>query len=206
MVQSIQPSFNSARKPRMTETTKTALLAMAPYKDNDKDTRDWGSYEVLSITNAAREGGEDVCTKTITVNPKRALSLQIHAGRAENWAVQSGTLHAIVNGELHTIKAGENIDLPAQSLHCMINVGDEPVTLIEVQRGICREADNYRVADTAQPPRQMDTVEIECGRAYIGPFGVEKSAEVVEKSVRLYEEIAKSFGVKPAVANFPRPA
>ena len=104
----------------------------------------WGQNKVLS---AEHENGVDIVVKEITVKSGFMLSLQRHRGRAEVWAVKSGTLSVIADGKRIEVKAGEDITLPKGSVHCMNNVHDVPVTVVETQTGICREADNVRLLD-----------------------------------------------------------
>lgn len=119
------------------------------YADGDVIESPWGRNRVLTLT---KEGGEDVCVKEITVNPGYMLSLQRHRGRAELWEVQEGTLGVICNGEYLELSAGQSQAIPKGAVHCMMNPTREPVTVREVQRGICREKDNVRLADVNNRP------------------------------------------------------
>ena len=117
------------------------------YVAGAKDTRAWGSWEALSV-----KVENDVvveCEKRITVNPTPMgiLSLQMHEEREEVWTVEQGTLTVILNGEKIIVEQGQSIFIPRGAIHCMINETDTPVVVHEVQKGICREADNHRLQD-----------------------------------------------------------
>jgi mannose-6-phosphate isomerase-like protein (cupin superfamily) len=137
----------------------------------------WGSNQVIE---ARHEAGEDVCIKKITVKPGFMLSLQRHRGREELWEVTDGVLTVIKDGERHDIHAGNSIFLKKGSVHCMINSSDAPVTIIETQRGICREKDNIRLLDFNNRPTYPLTTENEF-----------KSAKLY---ARIQAEHAKRYG------------
>lgn len=131
---------------------KDALGGAAGYVTGIEIEKDWGLNSVLDAqmgdTAGVLEGAEeDVVIKSITVYPYKMLSLQRHRGRAETWEVESGTLTVILDGQLLTVQAGEKIELPKGSVHCMINAHHEKVVVKETQRGFCREADNVRLID-----------------------------------------------------------
>jgi len=109
----------------------------------------WGDNKVLS---AEHKDGVDTVMKEITVKPGFMLSLQRHRGRTELWEVKSGILTVISDGQRIEVPAGESIALPKGNVHCMNNVHEEPVTVIETQTGFCREADNVRLIDFNNRP------------------------------------------------------
>jgi|GEM_PF-302033 len=122
------------------------------YKPGVELEKDWGLNSVLDAKMAdppkALKGHEaDTVTKSITIFPKKATSLQRHRGREETWEVKSGTLTVIRDGELLTIRSGEKIVIPVGSVHSMMNIHDENVVIRETQRGFCRESDNVRLLD-----------------------------------------------------------
>ncbi len=95
---------------------------------------------------------EGHCSKELVVNSGNMLSLQRHRGRQEYWAVEEGELTVILNEDLYTVRAGKAIFIPLGAVHCMINMSDEPVKVVELQTGICREADNVRLKDFSGRP------------------------------------------------------
>lgn len=98
------------------------------YKRGDKDTRPWGTWEVL-------DGGENFCVKKICVVPGGKLSLQLHRHRGEHWIIVKGTAKVTLGDEILVRKADESVYIPANTKHRIENdtVGD--VEFIEVQTG-----------------------------------------------------------------------
>jgi len=109
--------------------------------------RPWGYYENLLERN-------DHKVKQLVVNPGERLSLQKHQRRAEHWTVVSGEALVTVAEKEILLKLGQSIDVPRGAVHRIMNPGDIPVVLIEVQMGdyfgeddIIRLEDDYdRVA------------------------------------------------------------
>lgn len=105
--------------------------------------RPWGTYETVDLS-------ERFQVKRITVNPRSALSLQMHHHRAEHWVVVRGTAQ-VTRGEDEVIMSeNESIFIPTETKHRLENPGDAPLELIEVQSGsylgeddIVRFEDNY---------------------------------------------------------------
>jgi hypothetical protein len=165
----------------------------------------WGRNKVIGV---ATENGEDVVKKEITVFANNMLSLQSHNGRREEWEVQNGTLSLIMDGDLYdvsddgvfkvtdgkkeqitdpnvAVKNGTHWTMILQpgSAHCMINRSNDDVTVIEVQRGICREADNKRFADQC---RDKDPRAI-----------LPLTSEVLYKSAKIYWAVENEIASKP---------
>jgi mannose-6-phosphate isomerase-like protein (cupin superfamily) len=98
------------------------------YARGQKDTRPWGTWEVVDC-------GEGFCVKQITVNAGGILSLQLHHFRAEHWIIVRGQA-TITLGNLEIVKnAGENVYIPVETKHRIQNNSAEPMTFIEVQVG-----------------------------------------------------------------------
>lgn len=130
----------------------------ADYSSGDVIISPWGNNQVLE---SKKENGVEICIKKIMVKPGYMLSLQRHRGREELWAVEQGVLTVISNGTRHDVPAGQSITLPKGAVHCMINSSDAPVTVIETQRGVCREKDNIRLVDFNNRPTYPLTTENE---------------------------------------------
>ena len=92
----------------------------------------------------------EFCVKDLVINSGNQLSLQRHRGREEYWIVKSGILTVIVDGYQIDLNAGEAIFIPRGSTHCMNNKTYNPVSVEELQLGICREADNVRLLDSTR--------------------------------------------------------
>ncbi len=90
--------------------------------------RPWGFYTCI-------EGGEGYLIKKIQVNPKQKLSIQMHNHRSEHWVVISGRAKVILENEEYMLEAGQSIDIPLQAKHSLQNPYQEPLSIIEVQKG-----------------------------------------------------------------------
>ena len=98
------------------------------YMRGQKDTRPWGTWEVIDC-------GEGFCVTHIMVNSGDILSLQLHHFRAEHWIIVKG-IATITLGEMEiTKKAGESVYIPVETKHRIQNNTDEPMEFIEVQVG-----------------------------------------------------------------------
>jgi mannose-6-phosphate isomerase-like protein (cupin superfamily) len=137
---------------------KEALSGKNKYHDGVRINSPWGENIVLKTKT---EGDVETIIKEITVNPGHMLSLQRHRGREETWLVKDKKLTALSDGERIEICANQEITLPKGNIHCLINDHEQPVTLIETQKGFCREADNIRYLDTHNRPTVPIMSEIE---------------------------------------------
>ncbi|MCB1721392.1 MAG: phosphomannose isomerase type II C-terminal cupin domain [Rhodospirillales bacterium] len=115
------------------------------YKIGDSDTRPWGSYVVTGV--GPLKDGSEYCEKTITLMPGKILSLQSHELRTELWRVEEGTLTVVLNRQRLTLNAGDTLNIPLRSVHCMANLTGYPCKVYEKQTGICREEDIIRYVD-----------------------------------------------------------
>ncbi len=103
--------------------------------------RPWGYYTVLTE-------GDGFLTKCIQVNPGGKLSLQLHHHRSEHWVVLEGNALVIHNDEEHYMSPGDSIDIGIEETHSLQNPYDEPIKILEVQRGeILDENDIVRLKD-----------------------------------------------------------
>ncbi len=128
------------------DATARKIAATAPaYKIGESDVRPWGGYTVTNT--GTNENGEEFCEKRITVNPRRILSLQSHVHRREYWRVERGVLDVVLDGQHYSLVAGNDIQVPLGSIHCMANTGIVPCVVYERQEGLCREDDIIRYAD-----------------------------------------------------------
>ena len=90
--------------------------------------RPWGSYESLIE-------GDGFQVKSIIVNPGQKLSLQKHHKRAEHWIMVRGTAEVKCEDRVFELYADESTYIPLGHKHRLVNPGDEPIELIEVQSG-----------------------------------------------------------------------
>jgi mannose-6-phosphate isomerase len=95
----------------------------------EHDERPWGSYTVLAE-------GAGYKVKRITVHAGKRLSYQRHARHEEHWLVVGGAGRAAIDGDEFEVVSSTAVDVPAEAAHRIPNTGkDEPLVLIEVQRG-----------------------------------------------------------------------
>ncbi|WP_417799097.1 mannose-1-phosphate guanylyltransferase/mannose-6-phosphate isomerase [Terasakiella pusilla] len=105
--------------------------------------RPWGHYRTLA---------RDTCylIKEIEVSPGASLSTQYHNHRAEHWVVIEGSAYVHKDEDRIVVNPNESVFIPQGAVHRLINKGDQPLRLIEVQTGtylseddIVRLEDNY---------------------------------------------------------------
>lgn len=109
--------------------------------EDRENFRPWGHYENLFER-------DDHKIKELVVNPGERLSLQKHRRRAEHWIVVSGEAMATVGPQEIPLKPGQSVDVPKGAVHGIMNPGDIPLILVEVQMGNCfGEDDIIRLED-----------------------------------------------------------
>jgi len=107
----------------------------------EKSDRPWGRYEVLQETPTHK-------VKCIWVQQGKRLSYQRHAKRAEHWFVVQGTGHVTIDGLIHEVAAGDQVNFEIGVLHRIANTGSEEIIFVEVQTGTYfGEDDIERVED-----------------------------------------------------------
>jgi mannose-6-phosphate isomerase len=92
------------------------------------DTRPWGEWHIL-------ETGDGYQVKRLEVLPHQRLSYQTHEHRAEHWVVVRGIATCTLDGERVVLQVGDSLDIAIGAAHRIANEHDEPVEIIEVQRG-----------------------------------------------------------------------
>ena len=126
----------------------------------ESDVRPWGSWEVL-------DEGLGYKVKRLVVKPRQRLSYQTHAYRAEHWVVVSGRATCVINGVVRQARAGDYVDVAVGAAHRLMNEHNEPLVVIEVQRGlytgeddIVRLEDDYGRSEVviATPGRLIDAL------------------------------------------------
>lgn len=98
------------------------------YKRGDKDTRPWGTWEVLDTDT-------NFCVKRICVTPHNQLSLQLHHFRSEHWIVVKGTAKITIGDDVMVKKANESVYIPVETKHRIENETNEIMEFIEIQTG-----------------------------------------------------------------------
>lgn len=108
--------------------------------DRKKETRPWGSFEVL-----IDECGYKV--KKIVVNRDGKLSLQLHTKRNEYWHILSGHGEMQLGNTVWVVQSGDTVEIDKLEVHRISNVSDRPLVILELQRGVCEEDDIIRIKD-----------------------------------------------------------
>ncbi len=98
------------------------------YKKGDKDSRPWGTWEVL-------ESDNNYCVKKIVVTPGNILSLQMHNFRAEHWIIVKGEAIVTLGEDKLPKKANESVYIPVKTKHRIQNNASENMEFIEIQTG-----------------------------------------------------------------------
>ena len=96
--------------------------------DERENYRPWGHYDNLLESN-------DHKIKELVVNPGERLSLQKHQRRAEHWTVVSGEALVTVGEKEILLKPGQSVDVPKGAVHRIMNPGEVPLVIVEVQMG-----------------------------------------------------------------------
>ena len=107
------------------------LLEAKGYKEgviHKKIYRPWGSYTSL-VEN------ERWLVKSIEVNPRSKLSLQMHHHRAEHWVVVSGTAKVDLDKKSFILTENQSTFIPLGAKHRLSNPFKMPLKIIEIQSG-----------------------------------------------------------------------
>ena len=92
------------------------------------ERRPWGCWQVLDT-------GDGYKVKRIDVLPHSRLSYQTHAHRSEHWMVVSGKATCTIDGGSVIAGPGDYVDIEVGQAHRITNEEDEPLVIIEIQRG-----------------------------------------------------------------------
>lgn len=90
--------------------------------------RPWGYYTCLNE-------GEGWLSKIITVSAGHKLSLQSHNHRSEHWVVLEGTATVILEDNTYQLEKRQSINIPLGAKHSLQNLTQEPLKILEVQKG-----------------------------------------------------------------------
>lgn len=95
------------------------------------EERRWGTYRVLD--SSVYSDGHQSLTKSITLNPGKNISYQLHHHRSEVWTFVEGEGIFVLDGVEKKVKAGDTVVVPIEHLHAIKAI--TPLTFIEVQSG-----------------------------------------------------------------------
>ncbi len=105
------------------------------YKKSSIIQKRWGNYRVL-------ESGEGFKVKRLEINPGASLSLQSHNHRSEHWTVMQGFAKVIKGNQTLSLKPKDSIFIPENYIHCIENIGNELLVILETQFGDYLEEDD----------------------------------------------------------------
>ena len=111
------------------EDIKSAVENLTPRPMYEE--RRWGTYRVLD--NSTYADGHQALTKSITLNPGKNISYQLHHHRSEVWTFVEGEGIFVLDGVEKKVKAGDTVVVPIEHLHAIKAI--TPLTFIEVQSG-----------------------------------------------------------------------
>ncbi len=122
-------------------------MKQCTYTAGEKDSRPWGTWEVLAVTPGA-------VIKRITVIPGGRLSLQSHEHRVEEWVILEGCACVELDGVELNLTDTCSASIGPRVKHRLTNTGDTELVIIEVQMGdvlceddIIRYDDDYGRAE-----------------------------------------------------------
>ena len=99
--------------------------------------RPWGHWELLTK-------GDNYWVKALFVEPRESLSLQRHEGRSEHWVAVEGDATVVLGQMVVTLHPNGKCYIPKGMWHQLINETDNPLIVIEVATGVCKESDIER--------------------------------------------------------------
>ncbi len=101
----------------------------------------WGHYEVFIDS-------PYYLVKKLTIKPNHRLSLQFHKFRSEHWVIVEGIAKVTKGKSKKIIRKNESTYIPNRVTHCIENIGETNLEIIEVQMGkIIKESDIVRLDD-----------------------------------------------------------
>jgi mannose-6-phosphate isomerase-like protein (cupin superfamily) len=117
-----------------------ALRAVGLFESDVVQERPWGIWVDWYRT-------PEAALKCMVVRPGGRMSLQRHRERREIWRILSGRGEdqgtspptPLTPGKTHVVETG--------AVHRIANTGTEPLVIVELQMGHCREEDIERLAD-----------------------------------------------------------
>jgi len=92
-------------------------------------TRSWGQYVTL-------DEGDGYKVKKVIVSPRSSISLQYHHHRSEYWYMAGENARVQLDGQEFAIEKGARpLAIHRGMVHKLINAGNEPLVMIEIQSG-----------------------------------------------------------------------
>ena len=100
-----------------------------------REVRPWGAFTVL-------DSGPGYQVKRIEVDVGCRLSYQRHQWRSEHWVVADGIADVVLEGRISRLFPGDSVEVELRTAHRLANGGDQPLVVIEVQRGVLVDEDD----------------------------------------------------------------
>lgn len=117
-------------------------------REKREEKRPWGGYRILGSEASFK-------VKKIWIEPQKRLSYQRHCHREEHWVLIEGKAQVILEGREILLQAGDSVTIPQGAAHRIGNIGEGPLSLIEIQRGsdfseedVIRLEDDYGRTDS----------------------------------------------------------
>ena len=95
---------------------------------SETEYRPWGSFHII-----AKGTGYQI--KEMNIKPGKKQSLQRHKNRSEYWQVIDGSGMVYLEDSKFKLEKNDNIFIPQGDLHRLENIGNDLLTLIEIQIG-----------------------------------------------------------------------
>jgi len=135
----LKPQYSQKVKAVVKQLAGSQLLQAHPTV-----RRPWGTYTVL-------EARDDYKVKIIEVLPKRAISLQKHLRRREEWTVLNGRAQVQLGKKTFSLGRGQSVKIPKGAAHRLRNDTSRPLKVLELARGKYLEEDDIvRLQDDFQ--------------------------------------------------------
>jgi mannose-6-phosphate isomerase-like protein (cupin superfamily) len=102
-----------------------------------KVLRPYGYYCILT-----KEPGLKI--DQVGIEPKSATKPHRHIYRHEHWYILKGQAKVNINQNSFCLEAGQSIEVPKNTMHNIVNLGEEILTVIKIQTGEnLEESDSY---------------------------------------------------------------
>ena len=95
---------------------------------SETEARPWGKFHIIAK-------GKGYQIKEIIVKPGKKMSLQRHKNRSEYWQVIDGIGMVYLEDSKFKLEKNDNIFIPQGDIHRLENIGQNHLTLIEIQIG-----------------------------------------------------------------------
>ncbi len=103
------------------------------------EKRPWGKFIRFTLN-------EKSTVKILTVNPKKAFSLQYHKNRKEFWRFLDNKARVTIGKKTFTAKKGDELIVNKKTPH-RIQAISKPVSILEISFGKFNENDIVRLKD-----------------------------------------------------------